>query len=629
MILVGATGTAAWAQSAGAGVGRPIAEKQPANAAPLEQGVMRSHAITIDLSALGVARKQLLADPASPRYAAVPTFDNETLILVITRVEAVGEAIAYSGTVEGMPLSTVVLVERGGIVAGNINALDKNYQIRYRGPDFGHELREFDPSTFRDHDVEPPVPPRMAEQIGPSLVGPGVKVVRADDGSMIDLMVVYTPAARIAAGGAAAIQVLIALAVTETNTAYNNGNVIQRVRVVHTMETSYTEADGNLSTDLQRITNKNDGFMDEVHAARDQYGADLVSLWVASNSFSCGTGWFMDPVGDYFESAGFNVVKWNCATGNYSFAHELGHNMGLRHDAGVDPRTTPFAYGHGYVDPAFKFRTVMAYPDTCGNINCARVMYFANPNINYLGFPAGNAVTANAKLVLDTTRVTVANFRASVVAPNTAPGITSPNTVTLYVGLPGSFTVTATGIPSPTLSITGALPASLSFNAATGVLSGTPGAADLGVRPVTFGAANGTLPNATQAFTLLVSPAPACTLDLDGNGKLDALTDGLMLLRAIFGLSGDQVTTGAIGTDAVRNTWALISPLIALPALDIDGNGKVDALTDGLLILRAMFGLTGTQVTNNALGTNPAATRNTWAAIRTYLNATCGSNFGP
>ncbi len=56
--------------------------------------------------------------------------------------------------------------------------------------------------------------------------------------------------------------------------------------------------------------------------------------------------------------------------------------------------------------------------------------------------------------------------------------------------------------------------------------------------------------------------------------------------------------------------------------LDIDGNGQSLAASDGVLLLRALFGLTGTAVTDNALGAPPQA-RSDWAAIRTYLNSTC------
>ena len=61
--------------------------------------------------------------------------------------------------------------------------------------------------------------------------------------------------------------------------------------------------------------------------------------------------------------------------------------------------------------------------------------------------------------------------------------------------------------------------------------------------------------------------------------------------------------------------------------LDVDGNGSVSPLTDGLMIVRAMFGLTGTAVTNGAIAGNPA--RNTWALVRAYLNGSCGANFAP
>lgn len=61
--------------------------------------------------------------------------------------------------------------------------------------------------------------------------------------------------------------------------------------------------------------------------------------------------------------------------------------------------------------------------------------------------------------------------------------------------------------------------------------------------------------------------------------------------------------------------------------LDVDDNGATEALTDGLLILRAMMGLTGSAVTDNAVG--GSAKRSDWASIRTYLNGNCGTGFGP
>ncbi|MEO6596703.1 MAG: hypothetical protein ABIP94_18305 [Planctomycetota bacterium] len=122
---------------------------------------------------------------------------------------------------------------------------------------------------------------------------------------------------------------------------------------------------------------------------------------------------------------------------------------------------------------------------------------------------------------------------------------------------------------------------------------------------------------------------PGCVLDLDGNTVIDPLTDGLMLIRIMLGMTGNVVTTGVLGANAQRSTYAAIAPFVNLAALDIDGDGSTQAATDGLMILRAMFGLTGTAVTSGATGVNPVPSRPDWASIRTYLNASCGTAFGP
>ncbi len=62
--------------------------------------------------------------------------------------------------------------------------------------------------------------------------------------------------------------------------------------------------------------------------------------------------------------------------------------------------------------------------------------------------------------------------------------------------------------------------------------------------------------------------------------------------------------------------------------LDIDGSGGApNAVSDGLMLVRAMLGFTGTAVTNGAIIGTPL--RNTWPLIRDYLNQNCGTNFGP
>ncbi|MFO7743462.1 MAG: S8 family serine peptidase [Anaerolineae bacterium] len=92
----------------------------------------------------------------------------------------------------------------------------------------------------------------------------------------------------------------------------------------------------------------------------------------------------------------------------------------------------------------------------------------------------------------------------------TAPAITSDDNTTFTVGEVGTFTITATGIPTPAISGTGELPSGVTFTDngdATAILSGTPDAGTDGVWPLTLEASNGVDPHATQSFTLTVEDA--------------------------------------------------------------------------------------------------------------------------
>ena len=111
------------------------------------------------------------------------------------------------------------------------------------------------------------------------------------------------------------------------------------------------------------------------------------------------------------------------------------------------------------------------------------------------------------------------------------------------------------------------------------------------------------------------------TIDIDGNAQYDALTDGLLLLRSMFGLDGNALTSGAIASDATYVSSAEVESQIAtLGALiDIDGNGQIDALTDGLLILRYLFGLEGDVLIHGVVASG--ATRATAVEIEAHLAA--------
>ena len=119
-------------------------------------------------------------------------------------------------------------------------------------------------------------------------------------------------------------------------------------------------------------------------------------------------------------------------------------------------------------------------------------------------------------------------------------------------------------------------------------------------------------------WTAEVKEGSSVSIDLDGNDKKDALTDGLMLLRGMFGLDGVPLIKGTIGADATYTSSTDIERRISMlgELADIDGNGNIDALTDGQLTLRYMFGLEGEALVNGVVA--PDATRSA-AEIEAHL----------
>jgi hypothetical protein len=93
-----------------------------------------------------------------------------------------------------------------------------------------------------------------------------------------------------------------------------------------------------------------------------------------------------------------------------------------------------------------------------------------------------------------------------------------------------------------------------------------------------------------------------------------------LLLRGMFGLDGDALVTGTVASDAAYTSSVDIESRIATlgDLADIDGNGSVDALTDGLLILRYLFGLEGDTLIAGVVASD--ATRTSAEDIEAYLN---------
>jgi len=109
------------------------------------------------------------------------------------------------------------------------------------------------------------------------------------------------------------------------------------------------------------------------------------------------------------------------------------------------------------------------------------------------------------------------------------------------------------------------------------------------------------------------------SFDVDENLEAQPLTDGLLVIRHLFGFSGDSLISGAVSSDASRDASDTIASYLtdADSQLDIDGDGESKPLTDGLLLIRYLFGFSGDSLISGAIGSG--AERDTAEEVEAYI----------
>jgi hypothetical protein len=174
-------------------------------------------------------------------------------------------------------------------------------------------------------------------------------------------------------------------------------------------------------------------------------------------------------------------------------------------------------------------------------------------------------------------------------------------------------TITGTGFTTATAVNFGALAASgFSIDSDSQITAISP--AGVGIADVTVVTAGGVSSRlSSDQFTFL-------SLDVDGNGQAGGLTDGMLLLRYMFGFAGRSLTAKVLGNGAARTDPSQIASYlsVATTMLDVDGNDAVYGYTDGMLLLRYLFDFRGRSLTANVLGTG--ATRTDPATIAIFLD---------
>jgi hypothetical protein len=286
----------------------------------------------------------------------------------------------------------VTLINRQGRITGSIRANGQLYAVRPLASG-GHAI-----IAVSEADMPAELPPVQHDRATLPLVESVTQQDTAADGINARVMIVFSDNADKALADPVG---LAHLAVAETNDGYARSGIAHRLQMVDYVYASEYRDSGKLGTDLASLTNPGDGMIDWIHASRNQQRADLVTLITAGGD-ACGVGYLNSGA-----SSAFTVVTKDCATGYYSYGHELGHNYGATHDPAAG-RNSTYPYGHGFQNVAARLRTVMAYDCNGG---CRRVNMWSGPNNRWNGNAMGNAHESDNTRVLNQRAAAVAGFR--------------------------------------------------------------------------------------------------------------------------------------------------------------------------------------------------------------------------
>jgi hypothetical protein len=329
---------------------------------------------TESVATLVEVNQQLLTSRTAQFELSLP--DGQLVTAVFDRLKQHGrQRFSWFGHLQGQPEEQMIISAVNGAFAGSLFTKSVVYEFSPHSTGL-MRVAALQANAFPDCDGGLPVPAAMAAEHSHS-------APRGTTDSF-DVLVMYTPQARDAAGGTAGIQATAQAAVDAMNLSFTNSGVDAEGVLVWTQLADYNDS-ANSSADLTWVRND-----PQVAALRNTVGADLVSLIAENIGNSCGRGYLMTNPGPGFASSAFQVTARSCAVGNLSFAHEFGHNLGLDHNpenSTTPPANASFPWSFGHWHNG-SYRTVLSYSSQCNN-GCTRRPYFSNPDVLFNGLPTG------------------------------------------------------------------------------------------------------------------------------------------------------------------------------------------------------------------------------------------------
>lgn len=333
--------------------------------------------------------------------------DNSTLILLRDYVvDHEPGSYTWVGSVQGDVNGKAFISVNKPHAVGNIQTTTQLFELTITG-NLADPVQEIDPATLPP-EAEPlrdPIFSHGFEDAAQESLIEAPAAVCDDTPASIDVMVLYSDdAANASPNINAEIRQLIAMAndsfLYSRITPGEPDGIELKLNLVHSQLVQVDESLGNgMREQLLDFATDGEGFVDEVHALRNQFQADLNFL-VLQSSDMCGIAPLVEG-----EERAFAIINRRC-TPVQVFTHELGHLFGADHDKYVaDPPFTGSNYGYVHIGVLSGWMTVMAYPNQCKDagltLSCPITGFFSSPDYLHDGVPRGIAGTDNRKQLIN------------------------------------------------------------------------------------------------------------------------------------------------------------------------------------------------------------------------------------
>jgi len=362
---------------------------------------------------------------------------------------------SMTGHIRGDWMDGFILSYSQGEILSSFRQISEHHflEVRFKRDQNQHFLIHIDPhereelQCEHDHDL---IVPDDAES---SLIDGNLIPDTIEQPVVVDVMIVYTPAAESWANSSGGgINNVINQAMAIAQRSADNARLNLEFRLVHRTRVSYNES-WSSSRDLENLTFNR---VPNVHNMRNQYGADLVSMFTRANDVG-GVTWAMFNRGGASAYA-YSIIRVQQAGWSSILAHELGHNFGNHHSRNQRTSRAPLSGG------VFSYSTGWRWTGTNGRSYASVMTYresstmvdiFSNPDVTYAGTPSGSytgtgAPADNARS-MNNMKGVIASYRATTVVMNPPTVATSNVTSVTRSSATGGGNVSSDGGASVTV----------------------------------------------------------------------------------------------------------------------------------------------------------------------------------